>query len=82
MQACPYLQVLTDLLLCDASPVAKRVFNALAEEPETVAAELVPRVCRVQVWCVCMFCADHGRTHALMCRDTALLTVCMPSQGG
>jgi hypothetical protein len=41
--------VLTDLLLRDASPVARRFFNTLAEEPETVAAALVPRMCAVQV---------------------------------
>ena len=41
--------VLTDLLLKDASPVAKRFFNALAEEPETVAAALVPQMRAVQV---------------------------------
>ena len=45
--------VLTDLLLKDASPVAKRFFNALAEEPETVAAALVPQMRAVQV------CATH-----------------------
>lgn len=36
--------VLTDLLLKDSSPAARRAFNALAEEPETVAADLVPRI--------------------------------------
>lgn len=37
--------VLTDLLLGSApSPAARRAFNALAEEPETVAAALVPRI--------------------------------------
>lgn len=41
--------VLTDLLLKDASPIAKRFFNALAEEPETVAAALVPQIRAVQV---------------------------------
>jgi len=41
--------VLTDLLLKDASPTAKRFFNALAEEPETVAAALVPQIRAVQV---------------------------------
>ena len=41
--------VLTDLLLRDASPVARRFFNTLAEEPETVAAALVPRMRAVQV---------------------------------
>ena len=40
--------VLTDLLLRDAAPAARRFFNALAEEPETVAAALVPRVRAVQ----------------------------------
>ena len=45
--------VLTDLLLKDASTVAKRFFNALAEEPETVAAALVPQMRAVQV------CATH-----------------------
>jgi len=39
--------VLTDLLLKDASPVAKRFFNVLAEEPETVARELAPRIRKV-----------------------------------
>lgn len=36
--------LLTDLLLKDSTPAARRFFNALAEEPETVAAALVPRV--------------------------------------
>ncbi|CAD7695532.1 unnamed protein product [Ostreobium quekettii] len=36
--------VLTDLLLKDSNPVARRFFNALAEEPQTVAADLVPRI--------------------------------------
>eukprot|EP00775_Hariotina_reticulata_P004514 gene4514-4767_t len=40
--------VLTDLLLQGASPVARRFFNVLAEEPETVAAVLVPRMRAVQ----------------------------------
>ena len=41
--------VLTDLLLEDASPVARRFFNAVAEEPETVAAALVPQIRAVRV---------------------------------
>ena len=41
--------VLTDLLLEGASPVARRFFNALAEEPDTVAAALVPEIRAVQV---------------------------------
>lgn len=41
--------VLTSLLLEGASPAARRFFNALAEEPETVAAALVPRMRTVQV---------------------------------
>ena len=41
--------VLTGLLLDGASPAARRFFNALAEEPETVAAALVPRMRTVQV---------------------------------
>lgn len=40
--------LLTDLLLRDSTPAARRFFNALAEEPETVAAALVPRVRSVQ----------------------------------
>ncbi|KAF6262287.1 NAD(P)-binding protein [Scenedesmus sp. NREL 46B-D3] len=36
--------VLTDLLLRDANPVARRFFNTLAEEPETVAAAIVPQI--------------------------------------
>lgn len=36
--------VLTDLLLCDATPAQKRFFNAMAETPETVAAALVPAI--------------------------------------
>eukprot|EP00884_Botryococcus_braunii_P005386 jgi/Botrbrau1/14849/Bobra.0326s0003.1 len=40
--------VLTDLLLKDSSPVARRFFNALAEEAPTVAAALVPRIRSVQ----------------------------------
>ena len=34
--------VLTDLLLQGATPRSKALFNALAEQPETAAAELVP----------------------------------------
>lgn len=40
--------VLTDLLLKDTAPGARRFFNALAEEPETVAAALAPRLRAVQ----------------------------------
>ncbi|CAL8465249.1 g4784 [Coccomyxa elongata] len=40
--------VLTDLLLKDASPIARRFFNALAEEPETVAEALVPQIRAMQ----------------------------------
>lgn len=37
--------VITDLLLEEAtSPIARRIFNVLAEEPSTVARDLVPRV--------------------------------------
>uniref|UniRef100_A0A0G4I5J0 Ketoreductase (KR) domain-containing protein n=1 Tax=Chromera velia CCMP2878 TaxID=1169474 RepID=A0A0G4I5J0_9ALVE len=36
--------VLTDLLLENASGPAKRIFNVLAEEPDTVARELVPQM--------------------------------------
>lgn len=40
--------VLTDLLLGSAGPASRRFFNTLAEEPETVAADLVPRIREVQ----------------------------------
>lgn len=40
--------VLTDLLLEGATPQGKAAFNALCEQPETVAAELVPKVRRVR----------------------------------
>ena len=36
--------VLTDLLLEGASPLARRFFNVLAEEPEVVAADLCPKI--------------------------------------
>ena len=36
--------VLTDLFLEGASPVARRFFNVLAEEPEVVAADLCPKI--------------------------------------
>ena len=36
--------VLTDLLLRDSSPVARRFFNTLADEPEIVASVLVPKI--------------------------------------
>jgi chlorophyll(ide) b reductase len=36
--------VLTDLLLHGSSPLARRIFNALAEEPRTVAQALAPQV--------------------------------------
>ena len=35
---------MTVLLLEGAEPVSKRFFNVLAEEPETVAADLVPKI--------------------------------------
>lgn len=50
--------VLTDLLLKDASPVARRFFNALAEEPETVAEALVPQIRAMQVCIFVPFWAD------------------------
>lgn len=40
--------VLTDLLLKDSTPVSRRFFNVLAEEPETVAAALVPCILNVE----------------------------------
>lgn len=40
--------VLTDLLLKDSTPIARRFFNTLAEEPETVAEILAPRIRSVQ----------------------------------
>jgi len=40
--------VLTDLLLRDSTPEVKRVFNILAEKPETVASFLVERVREVE----------------------------------
>jgi len=40
--------VLTDLLLKDSNAISRRFFNALAEEPETVAAALVPQIRAVQ----------------------------------
>ena len=33
----------------DSTPTARRFFNALAEEPETAAAELVPRIRNIRV---------------------------------
>jgi len=41
--------VLTDLLLQGAPVAARRFFNALAEEPDTVAAVLVPQIRSIQV---------------------------------
>lgn len=48
--------LLTDLLLKDSTPVTRRFFNALAEEPETVAAVLVPQASRRPViqCCTCV----------------------------
>jgi len=43
--------VLTDLLLEEASPGAKRFFNVMAEEPETVAAYLAPRIRGMKAAC-------------------------------
>lgn len=40
--------VLTDLLLKDTSAGSRRFFNALAEEPDTVAAALVPQLRSIQ----------------------------------
>uniref|UniRef100_A0A0G4HTZ8 Chlorophyll(Ide) b reductase n=1 Tax=Chromera velia CCMP2878 TaxID=1169474 RepID=A0A0G4HTZ8_9ALVE len=39
--------VLTDLLVADSTPVTRKFFNAIAEEPEGVAADLVPRMRQV-----------------------------------
>lgn len=56
--------LLTDLLLKDSTPATRRFFNALAEEPETVAAVLVPQASKQE--------ADDPVLH--MCgRSTALL---------
>ena len=40
--------VLTDLLLSESTPVVRRFFNVLAEEPQTVADFLVPRILEVE----------------------------------
>eukprot|EP00897_Mesotaenium_endlicherianum_P010801 jgi/Mesen1/974/ME000012S00517 len=40
--------VLTDLLLKDSTPGARRFFNTIAEEADTVAAELVPKILAVE----------------------------------
>lgn len=40
--------VLTDLLLKDSTPVARRFFNTLAEEPDTAATILAPQIRSVQ----------------------------------
>lgn len=36
--------VLTDLLLRDSTPIARRFFNTLADEPEVIANALVPKI--------------------------------------
>jgi hypothetical protein len=41
--------VLTDLLLKDATPIARRFINVLADEPEAVAAAIVPQMRAIQV---------------------------------
>lgn len=48
---------LTKLLLGNgnANPISKRIFNALAEEPEVIAANLTPRILSV----------EEGSTHAI-----------------
>lgn len=58
--------VLTDLLLKDSTPVARRFFNTLAEEPETVAAALAPRIRGVQ---------GTGRSIAYLSPPSAFLRV-------
>ncbi|KAL2609890.1 hypothetical protein R1flu_028463 [Riccia fluitans] len=40
--------VLTDLLLKDSTPVARRFFNTLAEEPDTAATILAPKIRAVE----------------------------------
>lgn len=40
--------VLTDLLLSQSTPLVRKFFNVLAEEPETVAGDLVPRILAVE----------------------------------
>ncbi|MGF1486726.1 MAG: SDR family oxidoreductase [Prochloraceae cyanobacterium] len=40
--------VLTDLLLADTTPKVRKFFNALAEEADTVAAYLVPKIRNIQ----------------------------------
>lgn len=40
--------VLTDLLLKDSTPLSRRFFNVLAEEPTTVAAALAPSIWNIE----------------------------------
>ena len=39
----------------DASPIARRFFNTLADEPEVVASALVPRIKDMQVMMIIIF---------------------------
>jgi hypothetical protein len=66
--------VLTDLLLQGAPPAARRFFNVLAEEPDTVAAALVPQIRDIQVcnhsqqlagclWCLLLLLGASGLAH-------------------
>ena len=59
--------VLTDLLLEGSSPVARRFFNALAEEPETVAAALVPQIKAIQAPCAVSYWACSPSLERFAC---------------
>ena len=67
----PEGQIALDLLLEDSSPVARRFFNALAEEPETVAAALIPQIQAIQVLIVFFHRACPRRLLRYACRVTS-----------
>jgi hypothetical protein len=64
--------VLTDLLLQGAPPAARRFFNALAEEPDTVAAVLVPQIRGIQVGTDAQNVRER-RKHGHMCAQRCCL---------
>ena len=62
----------------DSTPRARRFFNALAEEPETAAAELVPKIRNIRVRVNA--CRGQHAIRPACRRHAALAGQCAPAQ--
>jgi chlorophyll(ide) b reductase len=69
---------LTDLLLEGASPQSKRAFNALADHPETAAAELVPMLRRAHAAAVAQRASSAPHLRVLTPPRAALRLAALP----